>query len=115
MFEKLTFAVLYGADAVYVGGLRYGMRSASQNFSDEQLDTAIKYTHERGKQLYVTVNTLVYDKEMAELSNVEWNALIRLCGKSCKKPTVSTNKNSTSSIVNARAVGSSVANNSFFQ
>ena len=57
-FEKLKAALRYGADAVYVGGLRYGMRSASQNFSDEQLDEAIKYTHERGKQLFVTVNTL---------------------------------------------------------
>ena len=66
-FEKLKAALRYGADAVYVGGLRYGMRSASQNFSDEQLDEAIKYTHERGKQLYVTVNTLPRGYEYPEL------------------------------------------------
>ena len=66
-FEKLKAALRYGADAVYVGGLRYGMRSASQNFSDEQLDEAIKYTHERGKQLFVTVNTLPRGYEYPEL------------------------------------------------
>ena len=66
-FEKLKAALRYGADAVYVGGLRYGMRSASQNFSDEQLDEAIKYTHERAKQLYVTVNTLPRGYEYPEL------------------------------------------------
>ena len=66
-YEKLKAALRYGADAVYVGGLRYGMRSASQNFSDEQLDEAIKYTHERGKQLYVTVNTLPRGYEYPEL------------------------------------------------
>lgn len=57
-FEKLRAALLYGADAVYVGGLRFGMRSAADNFGDSELDEAVSYTRERGKRLYVTVNTL---------------------------------------------------------
>lgn len=65
--EKLKAALLYGADAVYVGGIRFGMRSASQNFDCEQLDEAIKYTHERGKKLYVTVNTMPRGHEYPDL------------------------------------------------
>ena len=65
--EKLRSALLYGADAVYVGGVRFGMRSASQNFTCEQLDEAIKYTHERGKSLYVTVNTMPRAHEYPDL------------------------------------------------
>ena len=57
-FEKLTFAVLYGADAVYVAGKSFGMRAASDNFSDEELVQAVQYCHERSVQLYVTVNVM---------------------------------------------------------
>ncbi|MBQ9079455.1 MAG: U32 family peptidase [Clostridia bacterium] len=76
--EKLKAALRYGADAVYVGGLRFGMRSASQNFSAEQLDEAIKYTHERGRRLYVTVNTLPRGYEYPELRRY-LSALGELC------------------------------------
>lgn len=65
--EKLRAAVRYGADAVYVGGVRFGMRSASANFDGDELDEAIRYCHERGRRLYVTVNTLPRGNEYPDL------------------------------------------------
>ncbi len=56
--EKMKTALLYGADAVYLAGKQFGMRSAADNFTVEELYEAVKYTHERGKKLYLTVNTL---------------------------------------------------------
>ena len=66
-FEKLRAAVRYGADAVYLAGEAFGMRTASANFTDEELAEAVKYTHERGVKLYVTVNVMPRDSEYAEL------------------------------------------------
>lgn len=66
-FEKLTFAVLYGADAVYVAGKSFGMRAASDNFSDEELVQAVKYCHERSVKLYVTVNVMPREYELGAL------------------------------------------------
>ena len=55
-FEKLKSAILYGADAVYLAGKRFGMRSAADNFTIEELIEAEKYCRERGKKMYITVN-----------------------------------------------------------
>lgn len=66
-FEKLTFAVLYGADAVYVAGKTFGMRAASENFSNDELTEAVKYCHERNVKLYVTVNVQPREDEISEL------------------------------------------------
>ncbi len=63
-FEKMKFAVLYGADAVYVAGKSFGMRAASENFSDEELIYAVKYCHDRGVKLYVTVNVMPRQYEL---------------------------------------------------
>ena len=49
-FEKLKIAILYGADAVYLGGGVFSLRSAANNFSDEQLKRGIDYAHSRGKR-----------------------------------------------------------------
>ncbi len=62
-FEKLRAALLYGADAVYLAGQRFGMRSAADNFTDGELFEAVKYTHERGKKLYLTMNTMPHGYE----------------------------------------------------
>ena len=66
-FEKLKAAVRYGADAVYLAGESFGMRTASANFTDEELAEAVGYTHERGVRLYVTVNVMPRDSEYKEL------------------------------------------------
>ncbi len=62
-FEKLRAAVLYGADAVYCAGQMFGMRSAADNFTVEELYEAVKYVHARGKKLYLTVNTMPHVQE----------------------------------------------------
>lgn len=67
-FEKLKAALLYGADAVYLAGKRFGMRSAADNFSIEELYEAAKYVHERGKKLYLTLNTMPHGDEYAGLA-----------------------------------------------
>lgn len=68
-FESLCAAVLAGADAVYVGGKSFGARAYAKNFDIEELSRAVNLCHLHGVKLYVTVNTLVYDKEMRELSD----------------------------------------------
>ncbi len=66
-FEKLKAALLYGADAVYLAGRRFGMRSAADNFSVSELYEAAEYVHERGKRLYLTLNTMPHGFEYREL------------------------------------------------
>ncbi len=66
-FEKLRFAVAYGADAVYLAGKAYGMRTASGNFTLEEMAQAVAYCHARGVKVYVTVNTLPRDEELAHM------------------------------------------------
>ena len=66
-WEKMTMAVAYGADAVYLAGRAYGMRSAAGNFSPEELPRAVAYCHERGGTVYVTCNTVPHDRELTEL------------------------------------------------
>ena len=57
-FEKMKAAILYGADAVYLASDSFGMRAAADNFTLDELEEAVKYAHERGVKLYVTVNTM---------------------------------------------------------
>lgn len=57
-FEKMQAAFLYGADAVYLAGKRFGMRYAADNFDVDELKKAVRYAHERGKKVYLTVNIL---------------------------------------------------------
>ena len=66
-FEKLKAALRFGADAVYLAGKAFGMRSAADNFDDEQLREAIRYTHALGKKAYLTVNTMPRAHEYAPL------------------------------------------------
>ena len=66
-FEKLTMAVAYGADAVYLSGAEFGMRAGAGNFSDEDIARAVTYCHDRGVKVYVAVNTIPRDGEMAVL------------------------------------------------
>lgn len=55
-FEKLKTALYYGADAVYVGGKNFSLRSFSDNFENDQLKSAVEYAHSLNKKIYVTVN-----------------------------------------------------------
>ena len=82
-FEKMRFAVLYGADAVYLAGKSFGMRTASDNFTDEELKEAIDFAHERGVKVYITVNVMprqyeldAFEKYLSYLSQIKPDALI---------------------------------------
>ena len=66
-FEKLRAALRFGADAVYLAGRAFGMRSAADNFTDEELAEAVQYVHERGKKLYLTLNTMPHGGEYPRL------------------------------------------------
>ncbi len=65
--EKMRAAFLYGADAVYLAGNRFGMRSAADNFTIDELYEAAAYAHTRGKKLYLTVNTMPHSDEYPAL------------------------------------------------
>jgi putative protease len=65
--ERLQMAVLYGADAVYLAGTSFGMRSFAGNFDDEELPRAVKFAHEHGVKVHVTVNTMPRNDEVKNL------------------------------------------------
>lgn len=65
--ERLRMALHFGADAVYLAGREFGMRSKSVNFSDDELITAVRLAHEQGAKLYVTCNTLPREDELERL------------------------------------------------
>ncbi len=62
--EKLKMAVLYGADAVYIGGESFGLRVASKNFDRAQMEEGIRFAHERGVKVYVTVNIIPHNTQL---------------------------------------------------
>ncbi len=62
--DQLTAALRFGADAVYGGMTRYGLRAAAANFTPEQLPLAVAQTHRQGKRFYVTMNLLPFDRDM---------------------------------------------------
>ena len=65
--ESLKWAILYGADAVYVGGPSFGLRANALNFSLEELEEGIQFAHQKNKKVYVTVNIVMHEKETKEL------------------------------------------------
>lgn len=64
---RLKTAVDFGADAVYLAGQEFGMRTASSNFSKEDLKQGIEYAHKKGVKVHITCNTLPHDDEMVRL------------------------------------------------
>jgi len=64
--ECLKVAVHYGADAVYLGGKKFGARAYSNNFTNDEMIEAIRYCHLYGVKIYVTVNTMIYNEEVKE-------------------------------------------------
>ena len=65
--ERLKMAVLYGADAVYLAGTDFGMRSFAGNFAPEELPKAVEFAHSHGVKVHVTVNTMPRNEEIAVL------------------------------------------------
>lgn len=65
-YEGFEAAIGAGADAVYVGGAAFGARAYAKNFGEEELLRAIDTAHIHGKKLYLTVNTLLKNRELSE-------------------------------------------------
>ena len=66
-FESMKAAVAAGADAVYIGGNKFGARAYADNLDEDRMKEAIDYAHLHGCRIYMTVNTLVKEREMSEL------------------------------------------------
>lgn len=66
-FESMKAAVAAGADAVYIGGSKFGARAFADNLDEERMKEAIDYVHLHGRSIYMTVNTLVKEQELSEL------------------------------------------------
>lgn len=62
--EKLKYAIVYGADAVYVGGKDFSLRAKADNFSLEELEEGINFAHERGKKVYVAINIFPHNEDL---------------------------------------------------
>ncbi len=64
--EKLKTAIMYGADAVYIGGEAFSLRVAAENFSLEDMAEGIRFAHEREKKVYLTANILPHNEDIDE-------------------------------------------------
>lgn len=65
--EKLKMALIYGADAVYIGGEKFGLRAAAGNFEIDEIREAVLFAHNMGKQIFVTVNIIPHNDDLIEL------------------------------------------------
>ena len=81
--EVLKTAVIFGADAVYMGGEAFGVRAKAKNFSMEEMKEGIRFAHERGVKVYVTANILAHNEDLPgvreyfeELKEIRPDALI---------------------------------------
>ncbi|MCI8327383.1 MAG: U32 family peptidase, partial [Lachnospiraceae bacterium] len=81
--EVLKIAVIFGADAVYIGGEAFGLRAKAKNFTNQEIAEGILFAHERGVKVYVTANILAHNgdlkgvrKYFEELKEIKPDALI---------------------------------------
>jgi putative protease len=65
--EKLKMAVMYGADAVYMGGEEYGLRAYADNFSMEEMKQGIDFARKKGKKVYITINIIPHNDDINKM------------------------------------------------
>lgn len=65
--SRLKIAIDYGADAVYLGGIKFGLRKGATNFTKEEMVEGIEYAHKFGKKVYVTLNIIPHDEDLVGL------------------------------------------------
>jgi putative protease len=65
--EKLKVAISYGADAVYLGGQKFGLRQAADNFTHEELIEGVEFAHKRNAKVFVVLNSFLHDKDLEDL------------------------------------------------
>ncbi len=68
-FSKLKTAVYFGADAAYIGGKAFSLRSFADNFDAEELKNAVEFAHSFGKKIYVTANIFARNADFSALSD----------------------------------------------
>lgn len=66
--ERLKWALMYGADAVYIGGYNYSLRANANNFSIQDITEGVAFAHSLGKKVYVTVNILFHNEDLEGLT-----------------------------------------------
>ncbi len=76
--EKMKVAIQYGADAVYMGGGVFSLRSAATNFDEEQMKYGVDYAHSKGKKVYITANIIPKNDDIDDL--YKYIRLIDSCG-----------------------------------
>lgn len=67
--ERLKLTLLYGADAVYIGGQKYSLRANAINFTLEEIKAACSFAHNLGKKIYLTLNIVFHNEDMANVEN----------------------------------------------
>lgn len=67
--EKLKWAIDYGANAVYLGGVNYSLRANAKNFTLKEIEEGVKYAHEKNAKVYVTVNIVFHNEDVKELES----------------------------------------------
>ena len=77
-FEKMETAFRFGADAVYFAGKKFGLRAFAGNFSDTEIEDAVKYAHSLGKKVYITVNILAHEGDFDGMA--EYIKYLEKCG-----------------------------------
>ncbi|ABN52242.1 MAG TPA: U32 family peptidase [Hungateiclostridium thermocellum] len=65
--EKLKMAVLYGADAVYLGGEEFSLRAYAENFTLDELKAGVEFAHSKGKKVYVTINIFPHNDDLKKI------------------------------------------------
>ncbi len=66
---KLKIAIKYGADAVYIGGEAFSLRTAADNFTPKEMAEGIRYAHDRGKKVYVTANIIPHNRDLEQMES----------------------------------------------
>ena len=67
--NRLKFACIYGADAVYIGGLNYSLRANANNFSLDEIKEGVEFAHKLSKKIYVTVNMIFHNDDLKDLDD----------------------------------------------
>jgi putative protease len=68
-FDKMKVAVKYGANAVYLAGQKFGLRSAADNFSLSELKHAVQFAHDHGVKVYITMNSFLFDEDLMQIED----------------------------------------------
>ena len=74
--EKLKTAVIYGADAVYMGGTSFSLRAKAKNFDREQMEEGISFAHSHGAKVYITCNIFAHDEDFEKLPAAPMRCLL---------------------------------------